>query len=117
MLFRTIKEISENCYNFKLEAWLTPKDNTERDYKSIVKKIEKDLKYLTYQLKSSLSIDEYIIDLDLRASGINYGKKSYMKCYITLMEKDKHIDTDSYLNYLNQYFDSNEIFKISQDKR
>ena len=56
MLFRNITELSENCYNLKLEAWLTPKDNIERDYKSIVKKIEKDLKQLTYQLMNTLLI-------------------------------------------------------------
>lgn len=117
MLFRNITELSEDCYNLKLEAWLTPRDNKERDYKSIVKKIEKDLKQLTYQLKSGLSIEEYIIDLDLRVSGISYGKKSYMKCYITLMKKEKNIDTELYLNYLNEYFDSNEIFEMSQDKQ
>jgi hypothetical protein len=33
------------------------------------------------------------------------------------MKKEKDIDTESYLNYLNNYFDSNEIFEMSQDKR
>jgi hypothetical protein len=117
MLFRNISEKTDNCYNLKLEAWLSPKDNIERDYKSIVRKIEKDLKQLTFRLKSALNIEEYIVDLDLRVSGISYGKKSYMKCYITLMGKNNDIDIEQYLNYLNHYFDSNEIFKISKDKR
>lgn len=116
MLFRNITEESENCYNLKLEAWLSPKDSIERDYKSIVKKIEKDLKQLTFQLKSFLNIEEYIVDLDLRVSGISYGKKSYMKCYITLLRKNLEINVEQYLNYINNYFDSNDIFVMSQEK-
>ena len=40
MLFRNITEISEDCYNLKLEAWLTPKDNLERDRRNEDRKRE-----------------------------------------------------------------------------
>lgn len=117
MLFRSSIEDSEECINLKVEGWVTPYSNEKKDYSKEVRKLEKELKQLCYELKSRIGYSEYIVDLDLRESGISYGKKSYLKCYFTLKKKNAEISLDEYLSFLNEYFESHPIFEMSQEKK
>ena len=57
-----------------LEKW----DNTINSFKTKIKKsIQSNLKETPFKCQS-------IVDLDLRASGIRKGKRSFMRCEITL---------------------------------
>ena len=57
-----------------LEKW----DNTINSFKTKIKKsIQSNLKETPFKCQS-------IVDLDLRASGIRTGKRSFMRCEITL---------------------------------
>lgn len=117
MLFRNTIEETDNCTNLKIEGWITPNDNKNRDYSKEIKKLERELKQLSYELQSRIGYSEYIVDLDLRESGISYGKKSYLKCYFTFKGKKNQLSLEEYMNFLNEYFDSHQIFKMSQEKR
>ena len=91
MLFRNTIDQSENTLNLKLEAWVTPKKDLPQ-YKEIVNNFQRNLKQLLYELKSFIGYNEYIIETDLRLSGVKFNKKSYMKSYITLELSKENID-------------------------
>lgn len=116
MVFRNVVDSSNECINLKIEGWVSPRDNVKRDYSSTIKKIAKDIKQFSFENKRSLGYKDYIVDLDMRASGISFGKKSYMKCFITLSKGETDINVERYLEYLNEHLSSNEIFEVSKEK-
>jgi hypothetical protein len=117
MLFRNTIEDTNDCISLKIEGWITPNDDKERDYSKEIKKLERELKQISYEFQSRIGYSEYIVDLDLRESGISYGKKSYLKCHFTFKKENHEISLDEYLNLINEYFDSHQIFKMSQEKK
>jgi len=111
--------------NFKsvylnLQSWVSPKqsyDNWER----IVSNFSRQIKHTIFEiLDPTFFKDNYIVDLDLRTSGIVYGKKSFMNLEITLFlsqeidfkdtilkDKLKRIAKEIYIENFkkNEYFD------------
>ena len=71
-----------------ISAWAEPLIDDEVDYKRVIREINKKIKSEVHnKLDSSLfQINKNIIDFDMRESGINYGKRSYMCCEITLFQ-------------------------------
>ena len=62
-----------------LEKW----DNTINSFKTKIKKsIQSNLKETPFKCQS-------IVDLDLRASGIRTGKRSFMRCEVTMFTEHK----------------------------
>jgi hypothetical protein len=56
----------------------------------VVKNFKKLLKTkMTRLIDKSLFKDNMIVDLDLRSSGVELGKKSFMKCEMTFFTKSK----------------------------
>lgn len=116
MLFRNSVKEEENCWNLKIEGWVNPKNKNSKEYSNQIKQLQKDLKQLAYELKGQFLYKEYIVDLDLRASGIKFGKKSYMKCDIVLMKGKRDINIELFLGYFNHYFQFQENFELTQTK-
>lgn len=119
--FRENFTIDENqLVNLKIESWITPKDASKKNYKRIVNQLQKDIKQLTYELSSILKYqNNYIINLDIRYSGIKYGKHSYMSCEIILAPKGEKLETQSieeYLTYLQILFAENIYFNFQKNK-
>jgi hypothetical protein len=63
----------------QISTWVKPLEDYE-DYENLIKKLTKDFKQsLNYTLKNSFFNDrKWIVDLDLRSSGMEINKKSYM---------------------------------------
>lgn len=67
-----------------LQSWVSPKDEYE-NVERIVSTLSKSVKNSVYEvLDRNMFREKYIVDLDLRTSGIEYGKKSFMNLEITL---------------------------------
>jgi hypothetical protein len=86
----TLKSIFLN-----LSTWVEPTeelDNWERS----VNKFKSNIKSTVHNELSSPFKEIAIIDLDLRSSGIKVGKRSFMRCEVTLfLDKDSDSDIKS----------------------
>lgn len=103
-----------------LQSWVTPIDEYE-NWERIVSNFSKSIKNSVYEvIDTQIYKPKYIVDLDLRTSGIVYGKKSFMNLEVTLfLEKEldfkdpqikdslKRISRNIYVeNFMkNEYFD------------
>lgn len=78
--------------NFKslfinVQSWVTPNRNHE-NWNRIVSSLLRDIKLnLNECVNDELFSKNYIVDLDLRTSGIMYGKKSFFNLEISLFTK------------------------------
>ena len=111
--------------NFKslylnIQSWLQPKADLE-SWERVVGNLRKEIKHVVNDIVNPIFFDDnYIVDLDLRTSGIVYGKKSFMNLEITLFlsqevdfkdtilkDKLKRIAKEIYIENFkkNEYFD------------
>lgn len=66
-----------------IQSWVTPKHEFE-NCNRVVSDLSKSIKNSVYEMiDTGLFKSNYIVDLDLRTSGITFGKKSFMNLEIT----------------------------------
>lgn len=66
-----------------IQSWVTPKHEFE-NCNRVVSDLSKSIKNSVYEMiDTGLFKPNYIVDLDLRTSGITFGKKSFMNLEIT----------------------------------
>tara|TARA_R110000824_G_scaffold4689_4_gene22480 strand:- start:1756 stop:2196 length:441 start_codon:yes stop_codon:yes gene_type:complete len=75
-----------------LSSWVEPIEELER-WESIINTFKtKVKKSIQHKLPTTPFKSNVIVDLDLRASGIRVGKRSFMRCEVTLfLENNKKI--------------------------
>jgi len=88
----TVDNKNPKSIYINLSAWGEPNDEEEDiNYDTIIKKLRKNIKQnINYNINSdNFYKDKYIVDLDMRSSGIRNKKRSFMSCEITLYQKNK----------------------------
>lgn len=102
----TVNNKNPKCIYFEIKGWGQPTVKDEIDYNKIINGITKKIKTL---LHNTINYDDfektYLLDFDLRSSGIKYGKKSYFNCEVTLYQK----------NVVKDLFDLKESIKYLSD--
>lgn len=86
----TIDNKDPRTIYLNVSAWgepLTEEDNYDSVLNNLRKKVKQKL--FTNIKDSNYSADRYIVDLDMRSSGISKTKRSFMSCEITLFQKDR----------------------------
>ncbi len=72
-----------------LQTWVLPKDEFD-NWERIVGNLCREIKHSVYEsLNRELFQENFIVDLDLRTSGIQVGKKSFMNLEINLFTKSE----------------------------
>jgi hypothetical protein len=114
-----------------ISAWAEPLNQDEdvtytRVIKDINKKLKQDLfNYFNLNETSGFLKNNTIVDLDIRESGIKFGKRSFMSCEITLFQKEEiSIISDKIKKSLNEVtsmlidkiFNLDENFKYHKKK-
>ena len=114
-----------------ISAWANPtKQDDEVSYTRVIKDINKKIKqdlfnYLNLNETSGFIKNNTIVDLDIRESGIKYGKRSFMSCEITLFqteeisivsEKIKSSLNDVITMLINKVFENDENFEYNKKK-
>ena len=113
-----------------ISAWAEPQFFEEVNYKRIIKDINKKIKQLLFNLLSTNDYDEFsqdktIVDLDIRESGIRYGKRSFINCEITLFLKSEIQVNSDYMklmldkiidDVINTTLETNKVFKFYKKK-
>jgi len=96
----------------KISAWGNPTSEDNENYRRVIRKITKRVKTYLYNNtnQNKFDIDKTMVDLDMRESGINYGKSSFMSCEITLYQHNHHLlRSNIMMKELNQI--ANDVIK------
>lgn len=118
MGFRYTVDEDEDSISLKVESWCTPQTKKNIDYKKHIKKILKRIKQMTFNQIPFFGYDEsYIIDLDIRSSGVEYNKKSYMACQIMLSKTMNELKLKDYIISLEKILDSDEYLTFTKTKK
>ena len=87
--YGTVDVTSLKSLFINLSTWAEPLEECE-NWSGKVKKFKNKIKTTIHNnIKTSLFKQISIVDLDLRASGIKIGKRSFIRCEITLFLKPK----------------------------
>ena len=87
----TVDNKNPKSVYINLSAWgELNNEEEELDYDKIINKMRKNIKQ---NINDSINVDDfhkgkYIVDLDMRSSGISNNKRSFMSCEITLYQKN-----------------------------
>jgi len=78
----------------KICAWGDPKLDDDLTYNRIIRNITKTIKQNLFNkfnddVDCEFIIKRTIVDLDMRVSGVRYGKKSFTNCDVTLFLNDE----------------------------
>lgn len=91
----TVDNKNAKAVYVNISAWGEPTSEEELDYARVISRLSKCVRQSTFNhLKTNHSHDFYsdrtIVDLDMRDSGVKFGKRSFMNCEMTIFQK--HID-------------------------
>lgn len=96
-----------------IQSWVSPKNDYELNWNRIVLNLSRQIKHLILESIDQIIFEEiFIVDLDLRTSGIQHGKKSFMNLEITVYLKNQ-IDFKSQILRSSIKKIINHIFKHS----
>lgn len=111
-------------------SWGEPNTEDNVAYSRIIKSLHKNIKqtlydYLSSRVTMSFIPARSIVDLDIRESGVRFGKKSFTKCEITLFLKSEisvlsdemRDEITSIVNHLiKKSYESNKYLRFSKRK-
>jgi hypothetical protein len=111
-----------------ISTWGTPKSNDKTiDYNKVINNIHQAVHYnVQTKLSPNLFIkDKIIVDLDMRKSGVGYGKRSFMNCEVTLYQLTKYkINSEEIQNEVTNLsssiidmFDNDTYFTFHKTKK
>jgi hypothetical protein len=85
--YGTIDYIDLKSIYISIQSWVEPKDDYT-NWKKIVCSQSREIKHTIFEnVDSEYFYDKSIVDLDIRYSGLNVDKKSFMNLEITLFTK------------------------------
>lgn len=113
-----------------ISAWSEPISDSETNYTRVIRDLNKKIKQSLFnlfdsELDTEVLKDRTIVDLDIRESGIKYGKRSFMNCELTLfLNSEIPINSekmepmlDSIINtVISETFEENKSFKFHKKK-
>jgi hypothetical protein len=125
--YGTVDSFELKSLYLNIQTWVEPKRESE-NWTRVVLNLSRAIKHtILNHLDKKLFKDQYIVDLDLRPSGIHLGKKSFSNLEINLFLNETNVDfKDSKLkeslkdivkNILNQNFYKNEYFDFYLSKK
>jgi hypothetical protein len=86
----TVDSKNPTSVYINISAWGEPTNDNVDEYVSVISSLKKDVKaHVFANLPLTFNKQRTIVDLDMRESGIAYGKRSYMSCEITLYQNHR----------------------------
>ena len=126
--YGTVDVASLKSIYLNLSTWAEPLEDV-LNWEKPIKKVKSDIKHIVHnELITTPFKDKTIVDLDLRASGIKKGKRSFLKCEVTLFFKElkyKDIKVPNISKSVNQITDkiinktllTSKVFKFHKSKK
>ena len=123
----TVDNANPKSVYVSISSWANPKIKDELDYDKVLSTINNKVRRT---VSNKLNNDffyggRYIIDFDMKSSGIRYGKKSFMNCEITLYQKLKLKLNENNLqkelkniidDVIKEVFTENQYFSFEETK-
>ena len=126
--YGTVDVSSLRSIYVNMSTWVEPIEDST-NWASPIKKVKSQIKHKIHnQLSDTPFRGKTIVDLDLRASGIKKGKRSFLRCEVTLYLKDlKYGDikvpciSDSIINttdkIINETLLTSTVFRFYKSKK
>lgn len=113
VLFGTVDSVNLKSLYLNIQTWVEPKKDVE-NWSRVVLNLSRAVKHSVYEkTKNTIFDDKFIVDLDLRSSGLSQKKKSFMNLEInfylndvTLNFKDRMVK-DTLKEITSQIFSDN----------
>lgn len=113
--YGTIDAVKLNAVYLNVESWVIPKE--VENYESFIRLIRKKIIInIKDKLDRTSFNDHFIVDLDLRASGMSLNKKSFMFIEVTVYPKEK-IKFNSVLMFKNMRELSNLVIEALEQNK
>jgi hypothetical protein len=88
VLYGTVDSINLKSIYLNIQTWVEPKKEVE-NWSRVVLNLSRTIKHSIYdKIKSTHFDDKFIVDLDLRSSGISTNKKSFMNLEVNFFLND-----------------------------
>ena len=95
VIYGTVDSITLKSLYLNIQTWVEPMIETE-NWTRVVLNLSRGIKHSIYEIiNKEIFTDKFIVDLDLRSSGLNMGKKSFMNLEINFYLKDEGLDIKS----------------------
>lgn len=131
VVFGSVNNKNPKAVYINISAWAQPKFDEELSYSRVIRNINKNIKQSVYDLFNLsenvfFQKDRTIVDLDIRESGIRFGKRSFMNCEITLFtnieipvnnDVMKEMLTDVSQHVIHKNFENSDIFNFYKRKK
>ena len=129
--YGTVDVSSLKSIYLNLSTWAEPIEpiDDDVDWSVPIKKVKYNIKHVVHdELGETPFKNKTIVDLDLRASGIKKGKRSFLRCEVTLFLKDlkyKDIKVSCISESINQITNeiinktllTSKVFKFHKSKK
>ena len=120
--YGTVDSINLKSIYLNIQTWTEPKIDSE-NWQRIVLNLNRSIKHTIYEhIDKKIFDNKFIVDMDLRASGLVKGKKSFLNLEVTLFTnqimdnfKSKQIKDslkDLTKKILDENFYKNQYFKF-----
>ena len=130
VVFGSVNNKHPKAVYINISSWVQPKTDDDVNYHRVIKELNKKIKQTLFNYFSELPDTDIIkertiVDLDIRESGIRYGKRSFMSCDITLfLNTEIPVNSELMKPILNQIvqtlitttFETNRNFSFHKKK-
>lgn len=125
--YGTVDSFELESMYLNIQTWVEPKKESD-NWNRIVLNLSRAIKHTIFNnINRKIFKEQYIVDLDLRSSGINIDKKSFLNLEINFYLLEKGLDFKDLIlkdhlkelckNILNQNFYKNDYFNFNLTKK
>jgi hypothetical protein len=128
--FGSVNNKNPKAIYVNISAWVSPIDDNTTNFNQVIRSLNKRIRQslynsFIYENDCVFDKDRTIVDLDIRESGIRYGKRSFMNCEVTLFLHSEIPVTSEFMKdtlskltdmVIKTNFDSNKTFNFYKKK-
>jgi hypothetical protein len=127
VIYGTVDSFELKSIYLNIQTWVEPKIECE-NWNRVVLNLTRTIKHTIFNNKNNNIFDtNFLVDLDLRSSGIVLGKKSFLNLEINFYLKENNLDFKSTelkenlrqitKNIFKENFHNNKYFEFSLTKK
>jgi hypothetical protein len=95
VLYGTVDSVNLKSLYLNIQTWVEPIEECE-NWNRVVLNMSRNIKHSIYEsINKKMFDDNFIVDLDLRSSGLNLNKKSFMNLEVNFYLLDDELDFKS----------------------
>jgi len=131
VVFGSVNNKHPKAVYIDISAWAQPININEVGYNRIIKNLNKKVKQTLFDLLDNDDNYKYlsnrsIVDMDIRESGVKFGKRSFISCELTIyLNSEIQMNSEHMMNKLNEVtkhiilnvFETNKDFSFHKRKK